>query len=250
MLVPKLINIFIYICNKKYQFNDIKRFISKIKINKEKGCWEWTDGLDKDGYGRFTYYNNGKQINCRSHRVAYETCNRELIPEGMCVCHTCDNPSCCNPKHLFLGTKKDNMNDRDNKNRQAKGNKVGTAKLNWDKVKEIRNLYNNCGYTLESIGVIYNVENPTIGKIIRNETWYDSNYIQNKIVMGNSKITLNVAKNIRILYNTNEYTQVQLAKIFGIKQAAISKIIKNITWKIPVSKEYTPMSQRVDIGEN
>lgn len=90
------------------------RFESKIE-KMPNGCWIWTDSKTEKGYGRF--FIDGKQL--RAHRVAYELYIGE-IPEGMLVCHNCptgDNPSCCNPAHLWLGSHADNQNDKMSKGR-------------------------------------------------------------------------------------------------------------------------------------
>jgi hypothetical protein len=94
------------------------RLLSKLKHGKN-GCWEFTGFKDADGYGKL-------QIGRRSigaHRISWAA-HRGEIPGGMCVLHKCDNPSCCNPLHLFLGTAAENMADRDAKGRQAKGDSV------------------------------------------------------------------------------------------------------------------------------
>jgi hypothetical protein len=78
------------------------------------GCWLWIAAVSKSGYG--ASYNNGKQQS--AHRMSWEIENGK-IPEGMFVCHKCDEKTCVNPDHLFLGTPKDNMQDMINKGRRV-----------------------------------------------------------------------------------------------------------------------------------
>jgi hypothetical protein len=89
---------------KKQPIDD--RFWSHVDIGSIEDCWEWMTSLDSKGYGQFNI--NQKQY--RSHRISWEL-NNGKIPEGMCICHRCDNKKCVNPYHLFLGTQKDNMQD-------------------------------------------------------------------------------------------------------------------------------------------
>jgi hypothetical protein len=98
------------------------------------GCIEWT-GLRDKGYGQI--YREGKMV--RTHRLAWEL-KHGPIPKGMKVCHSCDNPPCCNDEHLYLGTDADNNADREAKGRgkQPKGEANGNSKLTEADVREIR----------------------------------------------------------------------------------------------------------------
>jgi hypothetical protein len=87
------------------------------------GCWICTAGKDKDGYGRIRY----RWREMGAHNAAFEVW-RSIVPEGLWVLHRCDNPSCINPEHLFLGTALDNAQDRDKKGRGGHNPRSGE---NW-----------------------------------------------------------------------------------------------------------------------
>lgn len=98
----------------------IKRFHTRYKINSLTGCWNWVGSKTIEGYGNFS--TRRKQY--KAHRFSWEI-KFGKIPIGKLVCHSCDNPSCVNPEHLWLGTDKDNALDKVKKNRQWRpiGNK-------------------------------------------------------------------------------------------------------------------------------
>lgn len=99
---------------------DAKRFAAGVDRSGGQGaCWPWTRSGER--YGRFHVHPR----TVSTHRYAYE---QEFgpIPDGMCVCHRCDNPRCCNPAHLFLGTTQDNTADRHAKGRDAAGDRSGS----------------------------------------------------------------------------------------------------------------------------
>lgn len=100
------------------------------KVNKTKSCWLWTASKHEFGYGIIGEDHSRNTL--KAHRVSWKLANGE-IPPGLQVLHKCDNPSCVNPKHLFLGTQSDNVKDM-----SRKGRHVGSRKLTPEQVKWIR----------------------------------------------------------------------------------------------------------------
>lgn len=100
-----------------FSSEDVARFWGKVR--KSHGCWEWTASRFGSGrYGQFTYTTRTGQVHAYAHRFAWEIANGP-IPAKHYICHTCDNPLCVRPDHLFAGTQFDNMRDASRKGRLA-----------------------------------------------------------------------------------------------------------------------------------
>ena len=136
----------------------VKRFWSKVK--KTRTCWLWTGCIDKDGRGRFGV----KKKNRSAARFSWFISNG-TIPDGFYVLHHCDVPPCVNPKHLYIGTQLDNMQDMVKRGRQAnqRGMNNGNCKLTEATVKRIKRLWKSgCSraHIVKITGVKwYNVDN-------------------------------------------------------------------------------------------
>jgi hypothetical protein len=151
-----------------------------LKIT-DSGCWEWQRARDWDGYGVVSWNNEGLR-DYRAHRVAWILTFGE-IPDGMLVCHKCDNPPCCNPMHLFCGTHKDNTQDCIQKGRfkgdpdahgnRARGERASKSKLTESDVHYIREhcvfRSRQCGASV--MGRKFGVSKAAILAIIHRRSW-------------------------------------------------------------------------------
>ncbi len=145
---------------------DVWKYIDK---KGEGECRARGGAKNNRGYGVFMI----NQVANSSHRLVYKLTHKPIIPPNMQVCHICDNPRCCNPSHLFLGTPKDNMVDKINKGRAnyVCGENHPNSKLTLCQVEEIRLLYKTGNYFHKDLGKIYNVSRKNIGDIINHKRW-------------------------------------------------------------------------------
>ncbi len=161
----------------------IERFLKKVNmpLHEHQDCWVWKGMRYPNGYGQMKV----DGVRTRAHRLSW-TIFCGTIPDGLSVCHHCDNRICVNPHHLFLGTCKDNLQDASKKKRMALGKRNGRhthpestargdrnwkAKLTEGSVRAIREHYENGLGTLSSLGRRFGVTPSTILCIVNRETW-------------------------------------------------------------------------------
>jgi hypothetical protein len=202
-------------------------------------CWPWTGAMTSrgykhgKGYGHIGYKEEGSFKNITGHRVAWELAHNKFIPEGLWCLHTCDNPPCCNPQHLWLGSQRDNIEDMRLKGRAAKGEEHHKSKLTVEQVMEIRALAKTGGHTLTDLGRRYGVSRSTIHEVVSGNNW---GYIPGAGKMHSrrphyrTKLTEQDVQIIRRLVATEQSTQAELARRFGVNRSSIHCAVTGKTW--------------------
>ncbi len=146
----------------------IDRFNSFVVKGKEGECWKWTANKSKQGYGKISFM--GKSM--LAHRASYEFFKGSI--RGLMVCHSCDNPECTNPDHLFLGTAMENMQDKIAKGRH-KGAKQGSdhhlSKITEVDVAAIRHEYSTGDINQYQLAEKFGVSQSEISMIVTYKKW-------------------------------------------------------------------------------
>lgn len=145
-----------------------EEFLACVQKGDPGACWPWTGARQRQGYGICSYGGQG----WLTHRLAFFLFTG-THPGELCVCHRCDNPPCCNPTHLFLGTQADNTRDMVEKGRERHpfGSAHGRAKLADADVIAILDAYHVHGENLRTIASRYPVHKHSVRSIVRGESW-------------------------------------------------------------------------------
>jgi len=147
-----------------------ERFWAKVRVAPANMCWEWLGAKSRGGYGEIWVRNENRPESkvARAHRLSWEFRNGK-IPNDLLVCHHCDNPSCVNPDHLFVGTIADNMADKKKKGREApqKGEQNHNSRLSSEQVAAIL----SSDQSQRKLASIYGVGKTAIANIKARRRW-------------------------------------------------------------------------------
>lgn len=143
-------------------------FWSRVSRSTPDECWLWIGGIGTDGYGVFS----NKGHSTHASRAAWIFTNG-AVQNKLSVLHKCDNPLCCNPSHLFLGTQRDNIADMNNKGRAVvlHGEQDPKSKLTEDQVRQIRQLYRPRVVSQFKLAAMFGVSRTAIQSVLDHRTW-------------------------------------------------------------------------------
>lgn len=146
------------------------RFLEKVQ-HTTAGCWEWTGATYRYGYGHFRRRIGDRWVMYKTHRYSYEY-HKGPIPPNKMVLHTCDNPSCVNPEHLYVGTAQDNANDMKQRGRKSFGRNPNHKLLSYDIAQELRYIKTeHPSYTLDDFVSLTGISKPQLSRILNNKIW-------------------------------------------------------------------------------
>ncbi len=146
--------------------SDFTRFDGKYRKGELDECWPWTACINHGtGYGQFTLGHRHMD----AHRFAFWRATR-IDPVGLDVCHSCDNKVCVNPKHLWLGTTRENHDDCNRKGRRPKGETHWNAQLTEEKVRAVRLAHQN-GVSFHELADQYGIHYGSVVRIVNGQRW-------------------------------------------------------------------------------
>ena len=227
-----------------------QKFDNRVDRGRVDECWIWLGATNAGGYGT---------LSARlAHRLAWSY-EHGPIPDGMVICHRCDNPPCVNPAHLFVGTQADNAADRESKGRNAatlhperirRGSQLHCARLTEEEVAYIKTRL-LAGETISDLARKFGVDSETVGYISRGKTWRHvlpaiaPRQIRPSVARrgefsGSARLNLRQVDEIRQLWHAGGITKAELGRRFAVTPANIRSIVEYRTWvesEVSVSAE-------------
>lgn len=220
---------------------DIFNFWQKVdKASSESGCWLWIGAKTHKGYGLL---NCQQKSGVKAHRISFHLAGKQTTPEKPLVCHgPCHNPSCVNPDHLEAGSSRKNIHDQVRDGTKLLGERTNSAKLDADKVREIRAKYATGKIGAKKLGQEYKIDASTILRLVHRKTWKHVDTEQapkipakfhRDSVRGSknpaAKITESVVREIRAL-RRQRWILREIAEKTGISITNVHDIITRKIW--------------------
>jgi hypothetical protein len=214
--------------------DDISRFHELVQQRGDDDCWLWLGSIKNKGYGQF-WYSHKQRL---SHKIAYILA-KGPIPENLHILHSCDNPPCCNPNHLFVGTNLENVRQKQERNRVIKGSAVAVSRITEDDALAIRIRYASGGVTQAELGREYGIDDSVVSDIVRGTAWAHiggprtSDGRSVNVARGErrttSKVTADTVRDMRSMYDSGESVKSIMVR-FGMSRQQTADIVRRKAW--------------------
>jgi transposase-like protein len=202
------------------------------RVEKTDSCWLWKGTILPSGYGRLTSGSRrkGTYVVTSAHRLSYEL-HHGAVPTGKNVLHRCDVKHCVNPAHLYVGTAKDNADDRHARNagwhrNRPRGTAVHTATLTDEQALAIRERYAQGGVTYAQVAAEFGTTRVVVGKVVRGTHWahIGGPTLPSRHVGRQARVDHDA---IRAEYGRGGVSQYALAAKYGASQSLVSKVVNH-----------------------
>lgn len=201
------------------------RFWEKVDMSSGPGgCWPWL-GVKSRGYGKLA--SGARTASRMATHVALELAGID-VPDGMRVCHRCDNPSCVNPAHLFVGTARDNSRDMVAKDRHCRGERYPHHKLTDEQAVQIREL-KAAGATYDELEHQFGVGRSPLHRIVTGRCWRHVGGVVQTSKIAMKRLTSAQVEQLRTRFATGTESQTALAAEYGVSVACVCTIVNGLS---------------------